>query len=515
MKKYILKLTTVAVMLTSLAACGDDFLSVENSEKILAGGPADRRLIEQNVTSVYQILLLDSYANGNYNSYILMGDLRSDDLFKGGGDAGDQVSLYTLSQLRNDPNDVPRGWWSIYYSGLTRANNAIISCSKAENVSAEDVNRFSAEARTLRAYYMHNLWKMWGNIPYFEEPLKEPYMAKQYSADEIYKIIMADLDYALTPVDGKDKLPATATAATMGRITKSAAQMIRARVVMYQNDQSRYNQVLADMVEIINNPAFGLMPTLEDVFVNSGEFCKESIFETNQKADGKTWGNSWIGFGTNLPAFISPNGLKKVPGFVDGWGFAPVRKEAYDMYSPDDKRRDASINDFRGKDYTPRFQDTGFFMRKYAARDGYNAVKSGDSPLNFDNNLRIFRLPEAYLNAAELIVKGATATGAQSAQFYLDVVRGRAFKEKFTGSNVVTANLENIKKERRLEFLGEGLRYWDLVRWGDAATVVTENIPGFSERTWDPATDKYLPIPQSEIDKTQGMGEFELKQNPY
>ncbi|MDH6534327.1 RagB/SusD family nutrient uptake outer membrane protein [Parabacteroides sp. 52] len=76
--------------------------------------------------------------------------------------------------------------------------------------------------------------------------------------------------------------------------------------------------------------------------------------------------------------------------------------------------------------------------------------------------------------------------------------------------------MENIKKERHLEFVGEGLRYWDLVRWGDAATVLTENMPEYSSvRTWDPNKNKYLPIYQEEIDKTKGMGEFELKQNPY
>lgn len=513
MKNYILKLIAVTVIL-SLTACGRDFLTVEPSTKIPAGGPADQRLINQNVASVYQILLLDSYANGNYNSYILMGDLRSDDLFKGGGEANDQASLYRLSQLKNNPSDVPTGWWSIYYAGLARANNAIISCSQAENVPKDELIRLEAEVHTLRAYFIHNLWKMWGNIPYFEAPLSYPYLAKQYTADEIYSFILKDLDFALSTVDGVDRLPSSASGANTGRVTKPMAQMLRARTVMYQNDQTRYNQVLEDMVEIIDNPAFGLMESLEDVFVRSGEFCKESIFETNQRADGKKWGDSWIGFGTNLPAFISPSGLSGNPIFSDGWGFAPVRKEAYDMYSPDDKRRAWSINDFRSANFSPRFQNTGFFIRKYAARIGYNDVKSGDAPLNFENNLRIFRLPEAYLNAAELLVLGATSTKSKSAQEYFDVVRERAFGDKFV-ANQVPANLENIKMERRLEFLGEGLRYWDLVRWGDAAKVLSEKIPEFSsDRTWDATTDKYLPIPQTEIDMTKNT-DFELRQNKY
>ena len=60
--------------------------------------------------------------------------------------------------------------------------------------------------------------------------------------------------------------------------------------------------------------------------------------------------------------------------------------------------------------------------------------------------------------------------------------------------------------------MGEGLRFWDLVRWGDT-NILTENLTDYnSVRTWDD-NKKYLPIPQSEIDKTAGT-EFELKQNP-
>lgn len=510
MKKIILKISIFSILLGSLSSCGDDFLTVNPSDKIPTGQPASEKLLQQYLASAYQILLFDSYANSNYNSYILMGDLRSDDLYKGGGDAADQSPLYHLSQLNSTPSNVPTGWWSIYYAGLGRCNNAINACKNPlPSASESEVNRISAEAHVLRAYYIHSLWKMWGNIPYFEEDLASPFLAKQYTADEIYKEMMEDLDYAL---DG-NKLKSTGLPTT---VTKAVAQLLRARIVMYQNDESRFNQVLADMVDITKNTSYGLMATLEDVFVREGELCKESIFETDQRAEGKTWGNAWAGFGTNMPVFISPDGLVDADGvFAGGWGFAPVRTEAYNMYSPDDNRRASSINDFREANYKARFQNTGFFMRKYAARKDYSSGKFGDEPLNFENNLRIFRLPEAYLNAAELVVRGATATGALTAQGYLDFVRKRAFGDNFD-KNKVTATFENIKKERRLEFLGEGLRYWDLVRWGDAPTVVTENLPAFSSnRTWDPVKDKYLPIPQGEIDKTSGTGEFELKQNPY
>jgi len=511
MKKNIISYLAAGIVLFNLCSCGDDFLTVRSSEKLEAGGPSTLQSIEQSIASAYQILLMESYAGG-YNSTVMIGDLRSDDLFKGGGDANDQSQLYFLSQFNNTPSDVPAGWWSVYFTGLSRTNGVIISCENATDGEPAAIARLSAEAHVLRAYYVHQLWKQWGNIPYYEEELTSPYFAKQYTADQIYEEIMADLDYALTG----DKLPAAVSGKELGRVTASMAKMLRARVAMYQNDQSKYNQVLADMVEIINNPAFGLMDNLYDVFLPTGEFCKESIFETNQLPEGRTWGDAWKGYGTNLPAFISPNDLKDPSGvYRGGWGFGPVRKTTYDLFSPDDLRREASILQWNADQYVGRFQNTGYFMRKYAARNDCNEVISGDRDLNYDNNLRIFRLPEAYLNAAELIVKGASAPGAASAQSYLDVVRKRAFGDKFD-QNKVEATLDNIKQERHLEFVGEGLRYWDLVRWGDAARVLTENLPEFSSvRTWSEATDKYLPIPQGEIDKTKGMGEYELVQNPY
>ncbi len=512
MKKIIISYILIGLITLGFTSCGEDFLTVRPTDKLEAGGPATVQAIEQSLASAYQILTMDSYADGSYNSITLIGDLRSDDLFKGGGEANDQAGLYFLSQFANTPSDTPVGWWRIYFTGLSRTNGVIISCENAVDGTEAEINRLSAEAHALRAYFVSQLWLLYGNIPYFTEELESPYMAKQYTADEIYQEIIKDLDFAISG----DKLPASVSGAETGRVTKSMAQMLRARVGMYQNDQSQFNQVLADMIEIINNPAFGLMDNLEDVFLPSGEFCKESIFETNQLPEGRDWSSAWNGYGTNLPAFISPNSLVDPDGvFNGGWGFAPVRPAAYEMYSPDDTRRDASIHDWREADYARRFQDTGFFLRKYSARKECNVVISGANDLNYDNNLRIFRLAEAYLNAAELIVRGATASGAQSAQYYLDAVRKRAFGDKFE-ANKVTATLDNIKKERRLEFLGEGLRYWDLVRWGDAQSVLSENLPEYvSVRTWDPAKNKYVPIPQGEIDKTRGYEGFELQQNPY
>ena len=277
MKKYSFILTLAAMI--GFSSCGDQFLTVTPTASQEAGGEATEGAILSNLASCYQILLFDSYANNNYNSIVLMSDLRSDDIYKGGGDAGDQGQLYRLSQLDATATELPAGLWNIYYSGISRCNNVIQACDKAVGVTAANLAQYKAEAHFLRAYYTHWLWKFWGNIPYFEEDLPAPYMAKQFTADEIYAKIIADVDFA---IDG-DKLPMIATSANAGRVTKAAAQMLKARVVMYQKDQTKYAAVLTDMTNIIKSTKYTLASDFSGMWLSTGEFGVESIFESNQR----------------------------------------------------------------------------------------------------------------------------------------------------------------------------------------------------------------------------------------
>jgi len=507
MKNYIKAIFFAALF--GLTACGDDFLTVQPTDSQEAGGAATEGAILANLGACYQILLFDSYADFNYNSVTLMSDMMGDDVFKGGGSAtGDQAMLYYLSQYTATDVETPAGLWNIYYSGLSRCNNAITACENAVDVDEDKLNQYKAEAHFLRAYYVHWLWKYWGNIPYFEEELPKPYLAPQFTADQVYAEIIQDLDFAIAG----DKLPMKTNVSTHGRASLAAAMMLKARVVMYQKDASKYSEVLADMQRIYTEGGFGLGDYAK-IWSREGEFGEGSIFEANHLPEGKDWGEAWSGFGTNLPAFISPNELKGtdllsgLDIYQGGWGFAPVRPEMVDLFEDGDTRMSASINQFAAGTYTERFQNTGYFIAKYAARKEYNDAPYG-TDLNYENNLRIFRYAEALLNAAELmVIHGEAPAGDLTAQVALDEIRTRAKVDP------VAATAENIKLERRREFIGEGIRYWDIVRWGET-DLLNENIPEFfTERTWS-ESKKYLPIPQAEINKTQGT-EFELVQNNY
>ena len=514
MKLY--KFLAIAVAGLVLTSCGEDFLTAHATHQGEAGAEATENAILSYLTATYQPLLMDSYANYNYNHILLLSDLRSDDIYKGGGDAGDQSWMYHLSLFQIPASESPSGIWSLYYTAIARANNTVLAIDNAVGFDTDAAKArlagYRAEALFLRADYLHHLWKLFGNIPFFTEPLEDPFMAVQKSADEIYACIMSDIaDAETAAAQAGSEFPLyTNGTGKQARANLAALYMLKARVVMYQKDQSKYNEVAADMAKIISDGSYVLVD-FDDLWTgaDANDFTRESIFETNQISDGKRdWGNAWAGCGTNLPAYISPNELND-PVFCGGWGFGPVRQATWDMYEAGDVRREGSINQFAAGSYGARFQNTGLFQKKYAAR---TALRSpiGTVDLNYPNNLILFRYAETLLNYAELVgCLGATASAGVAAQDCLDAVRSRA------GVAPIPVSLDNIKAERRKEFVGEGMRFWDLIRWGDAQTVLTENdTQNQSVRTFDPAKDKYLPIPQSEMSRTAGTGEFQLKQNP-
>jgi len=498
-----------------LTSCGEKFLTAHATHQGEAGAPATESAIQSYLTATYQPLLMDSYANYNYNHILLLSDLRSDDIYKGGGDAGDQSWMYHMSLFQIPASESPSGIWSLYYTAIARANNTLMAIENADGFDSDAAKRklagYKAEALFLRAYYLHHLWKLFGNIPFFTEPLEEPFMAVQKTAEEIYDCIMTDIAAAeVAAADAGDEFPLyTNGTAKQARANLAALYMLKARVVMYEKEQAKYAEVASDMAKIISSGRYSLID-FDGLWTGAddNDFTPESIFETNQVSDGKRdWGSAWTGCGTNLPAYISPNELAD-PVFCGGWAFGPVRQATWDMYEAGDVRREGSINKFEAGTYGPRFQDTGLFQKKYAAR---TALRSpiGTVDLNYPNNLIIFRYAETLLNYAELTaVLGAPESNGITAQACLDEVRARA------GVASIPVNAANIKAERRKEFVGEGMRFWDLIRWGDAASVLSENDGAYqSVRTFDPNKDKYLPIPQSEMSRTAGTGEFELKQN--
>jgi len=519
----------LGLLATGLSSCGDSFLNIA---PVTADNLEDYFQTEEQIykalVAAYDPLQWTDYYDG-YNQLWFMSDLRSDDVFVG-GDLGSYTFHHEMQRFKMEPIDAPRSLWECLYTGVSRCNTVIGKMDNVKDIDQTTKERYLAEAYFLRAYYYHWLWKFWGNIPYYTTILQPPYYVKQMAPNDVYTNIMSDLDFACGKnASGSDRLMnGRPNEDEWGRVTIWAALMLKARVIMYQNDEARYEEVYNDMNRIKTSSLFMLTRDFASIWLNEYEFVteptimnkSESIWEINHKSQGGSWSWPQGGEGTIFPKFIGINGLENDPDYQAGWGFEPVRKEVYKLYEDDDQRRDASIINFEKRkqllqdslgvtiSYTPRAEDTGLFNAKYAPRKGYNDI-SYDPELNFNNNVRVFRYSECLLNMAEVAVKKGWLKAAQT---NLDLVRARAFnKEEYgkTSPHYVTVSEDAILQERRLEFVCEGMRFWDLVRTGHTE-LLTETNDNWS-RTWN-NNWKYLPIPSLEIDRTEG--EYKLVQNP-
>lgn len=504
--KSLYKILGIGALAMAATACGDDFLNVSSPTQT----PSDeyfseRDHVEEAVVAAYDPLQWTDWGIGEYAPYILMSDIMADDFWVGGSDPNDNQNWHLMANYSATPLKVITSIWVEAFSGIKRCNDVLEDIENGvEDATMQEINSWTAQVKVLRAFYANWLWKFYGNVPYFERNLTYPYIQEQMSADDLYAHMVKDVEEAIA----LNALPFRSPDSEAGRVTTAMAYMLYAEIVMYQRDQARYPQALRYMKEIIDSPQYELMADYRDIFKESGEWCQESIFEINYISENaiRDWGAPLAAGGTVLPTLISPNNWPSgQDGHNTGWGFCPLREETYNRYSADDTRREATCWDVRPFEgtYNKRYQDYGFFLEKYAAQADGNAGQKASGELNYNNNWRIYRYSETLLNAAELLI--ATGGSVSEAKGYLNDVRSRAGLR-----TQLEPTLDNIIEERHLEFVGEGKRYWDLIRTDKAQSVLVPDDYGYRTNTWTP-NKKHLPIPQSEIDKAQGT----LTQNPY
>lgn len=504
----ILTFGTLAICASAMTSCGSDWLEIpNNTQRPVEEYYTTDAAIQESIVAAYDPMCWFDYGN-NYCGLNIMPDTWADELFVGGQDANDMKQWKHAWNFTHTPSTV--GDLTIYsnlYSGVKRCNDAIKYMDEywTSGKTEEKYAYYRDQVVTLRAFYYNWLWHLWGNIVYYDKN-PDDFYAPQYSADEVYGFIVADLENVIA----SNTLKWKSDVADYGRMTMAFAYMLYTEVVMYQNDTARFPKALEYMKQIINSPEYSLVNDYASIWKVENEWCKESIYEINYSdyQGQRNW--SWGGTsgGSVVPAMILPRNYDKSDGIHDGggWGFGCVRRSVYNAYDEKDTRRDASIWAPAEGSYQVGYQDTGLFLAKYAGLIGGNAGQTADATLNYNNNYRLYRYSEALLNAAELVVRGA---GSGDAQGWLDQVRSRA------GVGSVPATLENILQERKYEFLGEGKRFWDIIRSGLGETLLVPDNelanPNENRTGRYTPNKKYLPFPQSEIDQANGG----ITQNPY
>ncbi len=451
--------------------------------------------------AVYDIM--KKYAGG-FENMVTFFNSGSDDFYSGGGSSTDGLGIQGMNNYSINANTMPASYWKDYYQGVSRANWVIKRLPEAP-VDDAFKQRLLAEVTVLRSLYYFELVRMFGNIPLILEPIDasvDYWNIPQVEPQQIYNQIEADILSVI------DQLPMTVNGADRGRITQGSARAILGKIYLFD----KKNDLAAEQLALVNGTpgstsqyGYKLVDNYASLFEIDNKFTSEAVLEANYTNKGNSdWGFWGYGNdeGNSICIMIGPRSYTRassagsdVPDLVSGWSFNTVTEDLYNTLK-DDPRFDATILDAgklaaEGKiTYSPGYADTGYFLKKYAPlREGQSQLP-GAMELNFRQNYIAIRLADTYLMEAEAL----GGTGAR-AQALLDAVRDRV------GLPSIPVNMQNIKEERRRELAGEGHRWFDLVRWGDAPSKLASK--GFVS-----GKNEILPIPFTELPNTA------LVQNP-
>lgn len=504
MKNKIYKISIAASLFLGLAITGVS-CNNENIEdvKYLGAFPTDSFFRNEQecffaLVGTYDVVR--KYAGG-FENMVTFFNAGSDDFYAGGGSGTDGAGIQGISNFQINPNTIPASYWRDYYQGISRANVLIEKIPQADMSDAVK-NRFTAEAKTLRALYYFDLLRTFGNIPLILKEIKatdDYYNIPQATPAAVYTQIEQDLLAAIP------NLPATVSGVERGRLTQGAAKALLGKVYLYENKKA---EAAAQLASVNGTPGtssqygYKLVQNFADLWVTDNKFTTESIFEvmhTNQgSSDWGFWGQG-KDEGNSICIMTAPRGYSKLkddaPDLIAGWAFNPVTENLFN-FMQGDPRLNASIMNIKslkqqGKaDYSGAYMDSGYFLNKYLPTLSEKTTLPGAWELNFRKNYILIRLADTYLMEAEAL----NGSGSR-AQVLLDAVRARV------GLASVPVSIQAIKDERRRELIGEGHRFFDLVRWGDAPSALA--FKGFVA-----GKNEIMPIPYTELTGTI------LKQNP-
>ena len=540
------KIVYFVASLMMLSACSDSFLKEEPVGEFMPDQVNDPANVEGIITGAYA--LLDGFAssdaiNSGYSNW-QFGDVVSDDAYKGGGGTGDQNQIHLMEIFNANPTGADfEAKWAALYEGIKRCNNAIRILNSTDGY-AEKEQRL-AEMHFLRGHYYFNLKIIYNQIPWIDETVINPndyaFISNvEYSSDELWSKILNEFDLAYKTLPDNQEL--------YGRPTKMAARAYMAKVYLYQR---KWDECLNLNGLIIKSGKYSLLPDFRNLFLPENDNCSEVIFAVQLSINDGAPNNENGSYGDRLLppggpyptyGFLRPtqnlvnayktdsNGLPYNDGkdvsesdyvdvrldhtlarpnipFMDVavYDWTPREASVYGPYSP--KKRLVSLNSTYYSPIWPYVNALNFYVIRYADLLLWRAeaaIETGD-----------LETGRKYINEIRERAKNTqhvrTWDKSKDAANYKVDIYNKPFSSKEEAINA-------LRMERRLELAHEGIRFFDLVRWGIADQVINAYIE--KEKTFRShlqnahfvkGKHEYFPLPQSIIDI---CGSNVMKQNP-
>jgi hypothetical protein len=535
--KTILKRTSIVlagVGLLSIATSCDDFLFTP---------PVDRLSPEtfyntatqsnQGVVGIYAKL-----RNASNDTYWYLSECRSDNVWVNpradGAREYSEIGTFRAAADVGTMNNAWKQWYEVIYN----ANVALTKIPEAEFVNETFRDQLLGEARFLRGWAYFELIRLFGNVPLVDAPLSptEVNNLPLSPARDIYdRIIIPDLTEAVTKLPYKKDLKndVGTSIESSGRADKLAAQAMLARVYMTMagfplNDASTKalaKTTLSTVIEYAKANGY-LIPNITEWRKQwmPDYNNKYSIFAIQYRA-GATGNPSIFNMSPEFPdsyttirIFGNQIYVEKSLAYEfeknnhqDQRGFGYTTFEGYTAEEANagtpgytNTRDEVTIP---GVGTVPVYENTMFYKflptkQKLAALDmtlNESTMSSYDQwPVNFP----ILRLEDMQLLYAEILAGEGDATGALA---IVNELRARAGADPASGDAMAA-----IKRERRIELLGEGVRWHDLVRWNEWKQAIVDMFDRYDNPAGTDVNNvkdgRYLyPIPRNQMNINPGL----------
>lgn len=543
--KNVVCISAVAALGFTSVSC-DSLLDTKPQGAFTSEQIGDEEAIDL-MTSAYATLLCHYFGNnesfaGPINNWVI--DLRSDDALKGGDGVTMEGYMHQLEvgNVQSD-NDVINFKWRNNYFSVSRCNTAIRALVASSNLSDANRRSYVAEMKTLRAYYYFDMLRLFQKFPYFDENVVNPSecRADQYSREQIAEFIKEDLRNCYEILPDTQEEP--------GRFNRFVAAALLARVDLFTHDYAEaekyagyvissgqyqlYNNFL-DMSKPEFNNQFESVLAVQFSSANSPDQYNFNNCLNCTWSEGNLYGNGddfYLASQNLVNAFrTDANGLP----YLDG-SFNSENIDGADYAGNIDPRLDFTLGrigmPWRGHMYNEKWCRNLELYGQYSGKKPYPApespyVKTGIVPWGASSlNMILIRYADVLLMKAEALIE--QNKDLDDARKLINEVRAKAARSvdaSYTpvDCNPMVANYlvreygatgwsqdyarKAVRMERRLELAMEGLRWFDLLRWGNAVETVNNyyasEVKLRSYYTGANLTEDelYFPIPVNQVD---------------
>ena len=485
--RFIIKLSLITTLaLPTINSCSDaNFLDMKPLG-VAAEGDLQAGGFEESAFGLYgKIRTQEGIAD--WNRYWFQ-SIRSDDAAKGSSSTDAATLGNVMDNFQYSANEFASNW-NGHYSLIFACNDLVVAV-EASGATDQGSIVNEAEAKALRAFAYFDLRRDYGEVPIILNKIVSPSdgIKAKNTVAEVDAQIISDLEFAA-------KYLPLSWPTYPGRATKGFANSLLAKLYLYQGE---WKKSLAKSEEVIKSGQYKLMDSYETLFTKAGNNSTETVFEVQFLLIGTT-------YYTNN--YFESQGVRGSGTWDLGWGFNVPTPTLINAYEFSDPRKAATIlvsgqSDGFGNILPKSPPLDQLYWNKKAYTLPEERIKFGVNK-NYWENVKIMRYADVLLIAAEAANEDGNSGLAAT---YLEEVRKRARGANNSilpiRSGGQSAMRDYIKKERRIEFALEGERFYDLVRWGDASSILGGK--GYQ------AKNRYYPIPQTAIDQSGGV----LIQNP-